>query len=200
MSPCPCGWPSPSPSRCGKEQKKAPPGGIRRGGRRGGWRRRTLPQSLLCSTIRAARLNGRVRDGNGCGPRAMTTSQFVGGPRIAALGVVRSVAARCDVPFGTAHSAAPARPTPASALRSPNLRRALRGGPPGRSELRGGSIRSRIESDRVVRSGDSSGAGCAPAGPAVLRVLLQWRAVVPSPSHLHWDAAGGGRTAVKPHG
>ena len=42
-----------------------------------GWRRRTLPQGLPCSTIRAARLNGRVRDGNGCGPRAMTTSQFV---------------------------------------------------------------------------------------------------------------------------
>ena len=44
------------------------------GGR--GWRRRTLPQGLPCSTIRAARLNGRVRDGNGCGPRAVTTSQF----------------------------------------------------------------------------------------------------------------------------
>ena len=42
-----------------------------------GWRRRTLPQGLPCSTIRAARLNGRVRDGNGCGPRAVTTSQFV---------------------------------------------------------------------------------------------------------------------------
>ena len=43
---------------------------------------------------------------------------------------------------------------------------------PSATGLRGGSIRSRIESDRVVRSGDSSGAGCAPADPAVLRVLL----------------------------
>ena len=41
-----------------------------------GWRRRTLPQSLLCSTIRAARLNGRVRDGNGCVPRAKATNHI----------------------------------------------------------------------------------------------------------------------------
>jgi hypothetical protein len=56
-------------------EKEKPPRRRPSGGRRGGWRRRTLPQSLLCSTIRAARLNGRVRDGNGCSPRAMTTSQ-----------------------------------------------------------------------------------------------------------------------------
>ena len=40
-----------------------------------GRRRRTLPQSLLCSTIRAARLNDRVRDGNGCDPRAIDADQ-----------------------------------------------------------------------------------------------------------------------------
>ena len=34
-------------------------------------RRRTLPPSGPGSTIRAARLNDRVRDGNGCGPRAI---------------------------------------------------------------------------------------------------------------------------------
>ena len=43
------------------------------------WRRRTLPPDLPGSTIRAARLNGRGRDGNGCGPRAMTTNnQYLG--------------------------------------------------------------------------------------------------------------------------
>ena len=40
-----------------------------------GRRRRTLPQSLLCSTIRATRLNDRVRDGNGCDPRAIDADQ-----------------------------------------------------------------------------------------------------------------------------
>ena len=36
-----------------------------------GRRRRTLPPGRPGSTIRAAGLNGRVRDGNGCVPRAM---------------------------------------------------------------------------------------------------------------------------------
>ena len=36
-----------------------------------GRRRRTLPPGRPGSTIRAAGLNDRVRDGNGCGPRAM---------------------------------------------------------------------------------------------------------------------------------
>ena len=47
---------------------------IRAPGRKGR-RRRTLPQSLLCSTIRATRLNDRVRDGNGCDPRAIAADQ-----------------------------------------------------------------------------------------------------------------------------
>ena len=47
---------------------------IRAPGRKGR-RRRTLPQSLLCSTIRATRLNDRVRDGNGCDPRAIDADQ-----------------------------------------------------------------------------------------------------------------------------
>ena len=46
-----------------------------RGFRRTGRRRRTLPPGLPGSTIRAARLNDRVRDGNGCGPRAIITGQ-----------------------------------------------------------------------------------------------------------------------------
>ena len=34
--------------------------------------RPTLPQHLVCSTIGAGGLNYRVRDGNGCGPSAIT--------------------------------------------------------------------------------------------------------------------------------
>ena len=40
-----------------------------------GRRRRTLPPSLLGSTIRPARLNDRVRDGNGCDPRGKAADQ-----------------------------------------------------------------------------------------------------------------------------
>src|SRR5690606_10328733 len=40
-----------------------------------GRRRRTLPPGGPGSTIRAAGLNGRVRDGNGCVPRAMAADQ-----------------------------------------------------------------------------------------------------------------------------
>jgi hypothetical protein len=47
-----------------------------------GRRRRTLPPGLPGSTIRAARLNDRVRNGNGCGPRAIIT----GHDRVAAGG------------------------------------------------------------------------------------------------------------------
>src|SRR5690606_8328321 len=42
-----------------------------------GRRRRTLPPGGPGSTIRAAGLNGRVRDGNGCVPRAMAADQHV---------------------------------------------------------------------------------------------------------------------------
>jgi hypothetical protein len=45
------------------------PAGARR--HAGGRRRRTLPPGFPGSTIRAAGLNDRVRDGNGCVPRAM---------------------------------------------------------------------------------------------------------------------------------
>ena len=41
-----------------------------------GRRRRTLPPDLSGSTIRATRLNDRVRDGNGCDPRAIDTDQI----------------------------------------------------------------------------------------------------------------------------
>ena len=40
-----------------------------------GRRRRTLPPGYPGSTIRAARLNDRVRDGNGCDPRAIVADQ-----------------------------------------------------------------------------------------------------------------------------
>ena len=36
------------------------------------WRRPTFPHSYPCSIIGPARLNFRVRDGNGCDPRGMT--------------------------------------------------------------------------------------------------------------------------------
>ena len=42
------------------------------------WRRPTLPQPLDCSTIGAAGLNFRVRNGNGCGPCALVASHFQG--------------------------------------------------------------------------------------------------------------------------
>ena len=42
-------------------------------------RRPTLPRSCPRSTIGAEGLNGRVRDGNGCGPLAMATRNFLAG-------------------------------------------------------------------------------------------------------------------------
>src|SRR5579859_1209041 len=39
--------------------------------------RPTLPHSYPCSTIGPARLNFRVRDGNGCDPRGMITGNFL---------------------------------------------------------------------------------------------------------------------------
>src|SRR5207248_11505944 len=39
-------------------------------------RRPTLPHSFPCSTIGPARLNCRVRDGNGCDPRGMITGNL----------------------------------------------------------------------------------------------------------------------------
>src|SRR5260370_20824136 len=38
--------------------------------------RPTLPHSFPCSTIGPARLNFRVRDGNGCDPRGKITGKF----------------------------------------------------------------------------------------------------------------------------
>ena len=43
---------------------------------RKGWRRPTLPPPLSGSTIGAAGLNCRVRNGNGCGPCALVVSRF----------------------------------------------------------------------------------------------------------------------------
>src|SRR3989441_1832180 len=40
------------------------------------WRRPTFPHSYPCSIIGPARLNYRVRDGNGCDPRGVTTRKF----------------------------------------------------------------------------------------------------------------------------
>ena len=48
---------------------------VRWGFRRGGWRRPTLPRPRERSTIGAAGLNCRVRNGNGCGPCALVVSQ-----------------------------------------------------------------------------------------------------------------------------
>src|ERR687889_624490 len=53
-------------------------------------RRPTLPRPLGRSTIGAARLNDRVRDGNGCGPCALVASDFSTSPaRRAAPGMLR---------------------------------------------------------------------------------------------------------------
>ena len=60
------------------------PGGLRG---RIGRRRRTLPPGRPGSTIRAARLNDRVRDGNGCGPRAIAAGRITGA--LARTGVVQ---------------------------------------------------------------------------------------------------------------
>jgi hypothetical protein len=60
-------------------QKPPPPESVRIGD--GGFERcrhrPTLPRSLDRSTIGAAWLNDRVRDGNGCGPSALDASDFV---------------------------------------------------------------------------------------------------------------------------
>ena len=59
-------------------QKPPPPGSVRMGD--GGFtrcrHRPTLPRSLDRSTIGAAWLNDRVRDGNGCGPSALDASDY----------------------------------------------------------------------------------------------------------------------------
>jgi hypothetical protein len=47
----------------------------------GGWRRPTLPGPLEPSTIGAAGLNGRVRNGNGWGPCALVVSHLCGARR-----------------------------------------------------------------------------------------------------------------------
>ena len=57
------------------EKQKAPSGVARRGLQRKGWRRPTLPPSRDGSTIGAAGLNCRVRNGNGCGPCALVVSR-----------------------------------------------------------------------------------------------------------------------------
>ena len=49
------------------------------GVRKAGWQRRTLPPGRPSSTIRAAGLNFRVRDGIGCVPCAVATNQMTMG-------------------------------------------------------------------------------------------------------------------------
>src|SRR2546422_6887733 len=49
------------------------------------WRRPTFPHSYPCSIIGPARLNYRVRDGNGCDPRGMITRKLETRERIPLL-------------------------------------------------------------------------------------------------------------------
>ena len=72
-------WPWAGRSLRGKENR-TPAAGVGCVGRwvLGGWRRRTLPPGVPGSTIRAERLNGRVRDGNGCGPLAEPPATSIG--------------------------------------------------------------------------------------------------------------------------
>ncbi len=58
----------------GGEETETPDPQEGSGVHREGWRRSTLPPPLSGSTIDAAGLNDRVRNGNGCGPRALVVS------------------------------------------------------------------------------------------------------------------------------
>src|SRR5271166_4058755 len=48
-------------------------GALLTGAKKKSWQRPTFPHSYPCSIIGSAGLNFRVRDGNGCDPRGMTT-------------------------------------------------------------------------------------------------------------------------------
>ena len=56
------------------QEHETPPWGTGVGLPRGGWWRFSLPATSVGNTIGAAGLNGRVRDGNGCDPRALVAS------------------------------------------------------------------------------------------------------------------------------
>ena len=74
----------------GSDTQKPPPPeslGIGDGGFTRCRHRPTLPRSLDRSTIGAAWLNDRVRDGNGCGPSALDASDF--GVHVGAKSVLR---------------------------------------------------------------------------------------------------------------
>ena len=64
-----------APKGVGDNNVKARPGEPEAGFQAGGWQRPTLPCPRRHSTIGADGLNYRVRDGNGCGPVALVTSQ-----------------------------------------------------------------------------------------------------------------------------
>ena len=65
----------------GARKTRSPHSMIECGLRRKGWRRPTLPPPLSGSTIGAAGLNCRVRNGNGCGPCALVVSRMCCGLR-----------------------------------------------------------------------------------------------------------------------
>lgn len=66
----------------GKGMRAERVGVVGEDGRERGWRRRTLPHSYPCSTLRAGRLNDRVRDGAGCTPAAGATNHFFSRPHL----------------------------------------------------------------------------------------------------------------------
>ena len=75
---------------CGRggENDRGPPRVVLRGGPLKRCRRRpTLPRPLGRSTIGAAGLNGRVRDGNGCGPCALVASDLERSDGLRSVGV-----------------------------------------------------------------------------------------------------------------
>ncbi len=74
--------------------KKEPEHSTERSGSKKSWRRPTLPPSRDGSTIGAAGLNYRVRNGNGCGPCALVASRLCGGAQGAPLAMRASEEAR----------------------------------------------------------------------------------------------------------
>ncbi len=70
-----------------RDQRQKPPLDFAQWGfRMKGWRRPTLPPPRSGSTIGAAGLNCRVRNGNGCGPCALVVSRKVAGYESRATG------------------------------------------------------------------------------------------------------------------
>ena len=83
----------------------APLGRNRAGRSHDGWQRRTLPPGCPSSTIRAAGLNFRVRDGIGCDPCALATSQKIqseGRKRLSVLEIAEKDAGQASRAISTA--------------------------------------------------------------------------------------------------